>query len=349
MNPKNILKYVISLGIAAGLLWYVFKDIDRVAMFDAFRKADYTWIVVSGLLTVVAHWSRAYRWGLLMEPVVGYRPAPFHTLLAVLTGYFANLVVPRMGEVTRCGTLNRLEGVPVNVSFGTVVAERIFDVLMLFLLIGATFLIEFNRLSTFLTDFFSSKFNVAGLRDNSWPLVILGGCLAGAAVLVWFLFGRYKEVLRRKPFYQKVEKFAGGLMEGLLSIRKLKNPGAFFLHTVLIWTMYYFMSFVLFQAMPQTADLGWRAGLTILIMGALGMAAPVQGGAGTFNILVGAALALYGLSNQDGATLATLMLFTQWFYVVILGALSFLIVMLKGRNRQPVRPVGAQETVNARR
>ncbi|GAB3265108.1 lysylphosphatidylglycerol synthase transmembrane domain-containing protein [Larkinella harenae] len=331
---KNILKYGISLGIAALLLWYVFKDIDRAAMFDAFSKADYRWIAVSGLLTVVAHWSRASRWGLLLEPVVGYRPAPANTTLAVLTGYFANLVVPRMGEVTRCGTLNRLEGVPVNVSFGTVVAERIFDVVMLLLLTSATFLIEFNRLSTFLADFFASKINTNGLANNSGLLILLVACLLGSVAMAWFFFNRYKDVLRQKPFYQRIETFLAGLFDGLLSIRKLKNPGGFIFHTILIWTMYYFMSYVLFFAMPQTADLGWRAGLTILIMGAVGMAAPVQGGAGAFNILVGAALALYGLSNQDGATLATLMLFSQWFYVVLLGALSFLIVMLKGRNAQ---------------
>ncbi|GAB3320516.1 lysylphosphatidylglycerol synthase transmembrane domain-containing protein [Larkinella ripae] len=340
---KNIVKYGLSLGIAALLLWYVFKDIDRVAMFDAFSKADYRWIAVSGLLTIVAHWSRAYRWGVLIEPVFGRRPAPANTTLAVLTGYFANLVVPRMGEVTRCGTLNRLEGVPVNVSFGTVVAERIFDVLMLLVLTGATFLIEFNRLSTFLMDFFSSKFSGNRLGDNTWLLVLVGGCLLGFAVMLWFFYNRYKEVLRQKPFYQRVEKFVGGLLEGLLSIRKLKNPGAFIFHTLLIWTLYYFMSFVLFFAMPQTADLGWRAGLTILIMGSLGMAAPVQGGAGAFNILVGAALALYGLSNQDGATLATLMLFSQWFYVVLLGAMSFLVVMLKGRDP---KTAAAQPTLN---
>lgn len=331
---KNILKYSLSLGIAGLLLWYVFKDVDRAAMFDAFRKADYRWIALSGLLTLVAHWSRAYRWGLLLEPVIGYRPAPFNTTVAVLTGYFANLLVPRMGEVTRCGTMNRLEGVPVNVSFGTVVAERLFDVLVLFICLGATFLIEFDRLSTFLLNFFSSKFNGAGFSDNSWILVLAGGCLLGLAVMVWFFYNKYKEVLRQKPFYQRIEKFVAGLLDGLLSIRKLKNPGAFLFHSVLIWVMYYYMSFVLFSAMPQTADLSWRAGLTILIMGALGMAAPVQGGAGAFNILVGAALALYGLSNQDGATLATLMLFTQWFYVVILGAFSFLVVLLKGRSPQ---------------
>jgi uncharacterized protein (TIRG00374 family) len=220
---KNILKYGISLSIAAGLLWYVFKDIDRAAMFDAFSKANYSWIAVSGLLTVVAHCSRAFRWSLLLEPVLGYRPAIFNTTLSVLTGYFANLVVPRMGEVTRCGTLNRLEGVPVNVSFGTVVAERIFDVLMLFLLIGATFLIEFDRLSTFLMDFFSSKFNMNGLRNNSWLLVMVVGCLLGFGVMVWFFYNRYKEILRQKPFYQRVEKFVVGLLEGLLSVRKLKK------------------------------------------------------------------------------------------------------------------------------
>ncbi|WP_266368418.1 lysylphosphatidylglycerol synthase transmembrane domain-containing protein [Tellurirhabdus rosea] len=342
---KNIIKYTISLGIAAGLLWYVFKDINLAAMFDAFRKADYRWIIASGLLTILAHWSRAYRWSLLMEPVVGRRVSAFDTTLAVLTGYFANLIIPRMGEVTRCGTLNRLEGVPVNVSFGTVVAERVFDVLVLLTLITGTFLLEFDRLSTFFLDFFSSKLNVPGLKDNSWPLIILAGSLLGGLVLVWFFYNKYKEVLREKPFFQKIRKFTDGLLEGLLSVRKLKNPGAFALHTVLIWVTYYFMSYVLFFSMPQTSGLDMLAGLTILIMGGIGMAAPVQGGIGPFHLLVGNTLVLYGLTQQDGIVLATFMHAVQTLVTLLLGGLSFLIVLFR-QNRSPLAQTAATEPVN---
>ncbi|WP_234735894.1 lysylphosphatidylglycerol synthase transmembrane domain-containing protein [Tellurirhabdus bombi] len=329
---KNIIKYTVSLAIAGSLLWYVFKDIDLGAMFEAFQKADYRWIIVSGLLTILAHWSRAYRWSLLMEPVVGRRPAAFDTTVAVLTGYFANLIIPRMGEVTRCGTLNRLEGVPVNISFGTVVAERVFDALALLFLIAATFLLEFDRLSTFFLDFFSSKVNVSGLQNNPWPLLVLVGVLLGMALLAWVLYGRYKEILQQKPLYQKITAFTGGLVEGVLSVRKLKNPGAFLFHTILIWTTYYFMSYVLFFSLPQTSGLSMLAGLTILIMGGIGMAAPVQGGIGPFHLLVGNALVLYGLTQQDGIVLATFMHAVQTIVTLLLGAISFLIVLFRSKR-----------------
>lgn len=339
---KQLLKYLISLVVAGGLLWYVFKDIDLDAMLVAIGQADYRPVALYGVLILVAHWSRAVRWGLLLEPVVGYRSSATNLTLAVLTGYFANLLIPRMGEVTRCGTLNRTDDVPVNVSFGTVVAERIFDVIMLVLLIGLTFVLEFGRLSTFLTEFLGSKFNLATLQDNTGLLIGGAVLLIGGAVVAWWLFGRYKDRLMQNPLLSKIIGFGMGLLEGLLSVRKLRSPGLFLFHTLLIWGMYYATMYVLFFAMPQTAKLGPLAGLTILTMGTIGMAAPTQGGLGAFNILVGSALALYGLSPQDGQTLATLMLLSQWLFVILYGGISFLIVLAK--NRRGVAPVTVEET-----
>ena len=329
---KNALKYLISLAVAGGLLWFVFKDIDLPAMLTAIGQADYRWIAVYGVLILVAHWSRGVRWGLLMEPVVNQKISQTNLTMAVLTGYFANLLIPRMGEVTRCGTLNRTDDVPVNISFGTVVAERLFDVLMLLILIGLTFVLEFSRLSTFLADFLNSKLNFAKLQDNSWLLIMAGlGLVAGIAG-AWWLFNRYKTQLMQNPLLSKIISFGLGLLDGLLSVRKLRNPGLFVFHTLLIWTMYYGTTFVLFFAMPQTAQLGPLAALTILVMGSIGMAAPTQGGLGSFNILVGSALVLYGLTQQDGQTLATLMLLSQWIFVILFGGISFLIVMARSRR-----------------
>ncbi len=333
MKPQDLLKYAISLAVAGGLLWFVFKDINLPAMLTAITQADYRWIGLYGVFTLAAHWSRGVRWGLLMEPVTGSRPTMVNTTLGVLTGYFANLLIPRLGEVTRCGTLNRLSGVPVNVSFGTVVAERIFDVLMLLVLIGLTFLLEFGRLSTFFMDFFSSKFGgLATLANSGWWLLAGVGLLGAIVAAGWFGFLRLKPVLERSPMYLKVSQFAIGLLDGLLSVRKLKNPGLFIAHTLLIWSLYYLTGYVLFFAMPQTAGLGPLAALTILVMGSIGMAAPTQGGLGAFNIMVGSALVLYGLTKQDGQTLATLMLLSQWAFVILYGGISFLIVL----SRRPV-------------
>ena len=332
---KNILTYTISLAVAGGLLWFVFKDINLDAMFAAIGQANWLWIGVYTVVILVAHWSRGVRWSLLLEPVMGHRPTQSDATLAVMTGYFANLLVPRLGEVTRCGTMNRLEGTPVNVSFGTVVAERIFDVLMLLVIIGLTLVLEFGRLSDLVFGLF------AGKGDGNGRLGLYLGLGAGlvGAVVAWFAYNKYKEVLRRNTLFAKTETFVLGLVDGLLSVRKLRQPGLFIFHTLLIWVLYYLSTYVLFFAMPQTAGLGPVAALTILMMGSIGMAAPTQGGLGAFNIMVGSALALYGLTQQDGQTLATLMLLSQWAVIIFFGGLSFLVVL--GRSKKARAEVAA--------
>lgn len=335
MNLKNSLKYLISLAIAGGLLWFTFQQshLDAGDLWTKIKGADYRWVLVSALLTIIAHWSRAERWRILLEPVVPQRPTAIDATASVLTGYLANLALPRAGEVARCGTLYRLAGVPVNVSFGTVVAERLFDVLMLLLLLAATFVLEFDRLSQFFMEFFGNK--VGGQQagtGSSGVLLMIGAALLGLAALGWFLYGRYRDVLGRHPLYQKVTAFTKGLLEGLLSVRRLRRPGAFVFHTLLIWTMYYLMSYTLFFAMPATAGLGPLAGLTILVVGSLGMAAPTPGGIGSFHLLVGQVALLYGLTGQDGQILATFIHGVSTLMIIILGILSLLVVLLRRKK-----------------
>ena len=258
------------------------------------------------------------------------RPPAIDATASVLTGYLANLALPRAGEVARCGTLYRLANVPVNISFGTVVAERLFDVLMLLILLAATFVLEFDRLSQFFMEFFGSKVGGQGAgAGSSGVLLMVGAGLVGLAVLGWFLYNRYRDALGRHPLYQKVMAFTKGLLEGLLSVRKLRRPGAFVFHTLLIWTMYYLMSYTLFFAMPATAGLSPLAGLTILVVGSLGMAAPTPGGIGSFHLLVGQVAMLYGLTSQDGQILATFIHGVSTLMIIILGVLSLLVVLLR--------------------
>ena len=342
MNPKNVLKYLISLTIAGGLLWFTFKQssLDAGDLWAKISAADYRWVLVSALLTIVAHWSRAERWRILLEPVVPQRPTALDATVSVLTGYLANLALPRAGEVARCGTLYRLSNVPVNVSFGTVVAERLFDVLMLLILLAATFVLEFDRLSQFFMEFFGNKVGgQGGATGGSGVLLVIGAVLVGLAVLGWFLYGRYRDALGRHPLYQRVMAFTKGLLEGLLSVRKLRRPGAFAFHTLLIWTMYYLMSYTLFFAMPATADLGPLAGLTILVVGSLGMAAPTPGGIGSFHLLVGQVAILYGLTSQDGQILATFIHGVSTLAIIILGVLSLLVVLLRRSRTTPANNV----------
>lgn len=337
MNVKNSIKYLLSLTIAGGLLWFTFRQshINAADLWAKISTADYRWVLVSALLTLVAHWSRAERWRILLEPVVPQRPTSLDATVSVLTGYLANLALPRAGEVARCGTLYRLTGrsgapVPVNVSFGTVVAERLFDVLMLLVLVAATFVLQFDRVSEFFLEFLGGKLPQGS--SGTGLLVMAGAVMAGLALLIWFLFNRYREALGRHPLYQKVSGFLAGLFTGLLSVRKLRRPGAFVFHTLLIWTMYYLMSYSLFFAMPSTASLGPLAGLTILVVGSLGMAAPTPGGIGSFHLLVGQVALIYGLTSQDGQVLATFIHGISTLMIILLGVASLIVVLIRGNR-----------------
>ncbi|WP_461040236.1 lysylphosphatidylglycerol synthase transmembrane domain-containing protein [Spirosoma harenae] len=332
MNLTNILKYVVSLAIAGGLLWFTFQQshLDAADLWQKISAADYRWVLLSGVFTIIAHWSRAERWRILLEPVVPQRPTSLDATVSVLTGYLANMALPRAGEVARCGTLYRLSGVPVNVSFGTVVAERLFDLLMLILLLGATFVLEFDRLSEFFTEFLGGKLPQGS--NGAVLLAAVGAVVLGIALLGWFLYNRYREALGKHPLFQKVTGFLNGLLAGLLSVRKLHRPGAFIFHTLLIWTMYYLMSYVLFFALPATSGLGMLAGLTILVVGSLGMAAPTPGGIGSFHLLVGQVAILYNLTSQDGQILATFIHGVSAIMIIILGILALFVVLFR-RNK----------------
>ncbi|MCF0058361.1 lysylphosphatidylglycerol synthase transmembrane domain-containing protein [Dyadobacter sp. CY356] len=339
---KSALRYIISLGLAGGLIWFVFKDINLDDMLKRFAQADWRWMALSCVLLIGAHITRAWRWGMLMEPL-GYKPNLLNSTISVLTGYFANYIVPRMGEVTRCGTLYRLEKIPVNLSFGTVVAERIFDVIILLGLIGLNFILEFDRLSSFFTEMFQSKISGNG-QPAAGPnlFLIIGGIvfLVGIiAVIVVLRSASLRDKLMQNAVIQKIAGFLQGMLEGLLSVRKLKNPGLFFLSTAMIWILYYLVSYVLFFCIPETSQLGLLAGLTLLVVGSIGMTAPTQGGIGAYHLLVGSVMVLYGLTQKDGITLATFIHGTQMLFMLVVGALAFLFVLVQ--NKATDEPVAA--------
>lgn len=300
---------------------------------EKLKDANYTWIFLSIALSVISHLARAYRWNLLLEPL-GYKLKTFRTFLAVMVGYFANLLVPRMGEVTRCGVLKRMEDIPMTASIGTVVAERVLDFFVLMFLVLFTFIIEFNRLNQFLIGFFNQKAAQAG--QNIFQLYILAGIAAFVVVALFLLARIYKEQIKRNPLYLKIRSFLREMVEGLTSIKRINNKGAFWSSTVVIWLMYFLMSYVVFFALDSTSGLGFLAGLSILIMGGLGMAAPVQGGIGTFHAMVSGVLILYGISEENGVLFAFILHISQTIAVVFMGGISFLITLFISRNKSNV-------------
>lgn len=291
---------------------------------NRFTQVNYSWVLLSVFLSLISHALRAYRWNILLAPVGYTSLSTYRTFKAVMIGYLTNLIAPRLGEITRCSVLKRTDGVNMSASIGTVVAERIFDFLGLLSLIVFALIIEFDRLSTFFTSFINNKFSGVQLTPAKLGIILLFGfILAGGLLILWW----FRERIKRKPFYYKLRSFIREMMNGFTSVLRLERRRGFWLSTVLIWLLYYIMAYVLFFSVESTSHLGLTAGLSILIMGGLGMSAPVQGGFGTYHILVGSILLTYGIAEKDGFFFATLVHTSQTISVMIFGGISLLLTL----------------------
>ncbi|MTI31530.1 lysylphosphatidylglycerol synthase transmembrane domain-containing protein [Xanthovirga aplysinae] len=322
---KSVLLYTISLTVALGLMWYIFRDLDFSVVLSKLKQLNYGWIALSVIIAISSHYARAYRWNLLLQPL-GFQLKTWRTFLAVMSMYFVNLILPRMGEVSRCGVLKRTDKVPVTASLGTVVVERLVDFLALLFLLTIVLVAEFGRLKSYLLAAFEHTFDK--LQDNLNLLFLLAGLVVLGVLGIIFLFTSKRSFLRNNPIILKVKSFLKDLSLGFTSIGKLQNKAGFWLSTLLIWAAYYLMAYFIIFAYPPTVGLSMWAGLSILVMGGLGMAAPVQGGLGTYHAMVSGILILYGISEQDGIIFATIMHSAQTLMVLILGGICLLLSLL---------------------
>ena len=326
---KKILQYLLFLGIGVGLIWYSIASgiINPTKLWEDVSNANLWWVGLMVILMFIAHGSRAARWQMLLEPL-GYKPSFMNVNNAIWLGYFANNLVPRLGEVTRCSQLYKSDNIPVDRSLGTVVTDRIFDVVTLFILLIIHFIIDFDKLWAFVNQQLSQ--NQGGEKGSSTLLYIILGVLLFTGIIS-FIFR--KSILEVALIQTVIEKLKG-LLDGLLSIRHLKNPKLFLFYSVMIWLMYWAMGYVLFFAIPKFADLPPIAGLTFLVSGALAMILPSPGGAGTVTAIVSPVLVtMYGLSKDDAGTLATFVQSSQMLVTLVVGAVIFLIsIFIKKRG-----------------
>jgi glycosyltransferase 2 family protein len=326
---KKTLQYLLFLGIGGGLIWYSIASgiINPTKLWEDVSNANLWWVGLMVILMFVAHGSRAARWQMLLEPL-GYKPSFMNVNNAVWLGYFANNLVPRLGEVTRCSQLYKSDNIPVDKSLGTVVTDRIFDVVTLFILLIVHFIIDFDKLWAFVNQQLSQ--NQGNEKGSSTLLYVVLGIVLLVGI-VSFIFR--KSILEVALIQTVIEKLKG-LLDGLLSIRHLKNPKLFLFYSVMIWLMYWAMGYVLFMAIPKFSDLPPIAGLTFLVSGALAMILPSPGGAGTVTAIVSPVfVTMYGLSKDDAGTLATFVQSSQMLVTLVVGAVIFLIsVFVKKRG-----------------
>jgi len=333
----NILKYALLLSISGLLMWYAVQGQDLSSIGRHVREANYTWLVVTMVLSVLGYFSRAFRWQMQLN-AAEQKASYWDVYHAMMVGYLANLVLPRMGEVIRCSVLQRTSKIPVQVALGTVVTERVIDVLVLLTLLGSTLLLDFNTFWSFVTDkILAGRYDA--LARNRTPLLVAGAiALLLLAGLAYALF-RNLERLRQNALFNKVVAFVKGLLAGVFSVLKMKNKGLFLLHTFFTWLVYYLMDYLAFRCFPATYSLDMRAGLAVLTFGAFGMAAPVAGGIGPFHIMVQGILLAYGVSKEAGIAYALVVHGSQTLLVVLMGGISFIASMIKsGRSARQLVP-----------
>lgn len=318
----SILKYVFSLGLAFLLLYFAFRNIDFSEFRAKAEKVNYLWVIISIVLSVLSYIARAYRWNLLLKPLGYHRLTIFRTTLAVLIGYLANLAFPRLGEVTRCAMLNRSDDVPVSASLGTVITERIIDLFSLIFIFLFALAFEYDRLVSFLSGALSGLEDIQGL---AWKVGLIAVGVGAILLIIGIALFRRSD---------RIREFIRQLIQGLLSLGKIKNFTGFIISTVLLWLIYYFMSYVIVFSIQDTAHLSWMVGVMILVTGGIALALPVQGGIGTYHAFVSGMLVLYAIDSTTGVFLATLLHTSQIIAMAIFGGIAVLIFMFLIKKRK---------------
>lgn len=319
----SFLKIVFFLGIGIFLIWWIVQGLTNEEIIEikkAFREANYWWVLVSVLLGIISHMSRAYRWQMLIEPM-GYKLRYGNTFAAVMIGYLANYAFPRLGEVTRCGVVNRYDKVPINKVFGTVIAERALDMIILLVLFIITVILQFYKLEDMLmSNLAKQQERIYAMTTNKWGILAIA---AGFILLV--LVFVFRKNIKGLSFYDKLVSMIKGFIDGLKSIKDVKHLWTFVFHSFLIWFMYLCMILVCFLSMEQTASLGLGAGMAILVFGALGIIA-VQGGIGAYQAIVTVILVLYGIDKPIGFAFGWIIWSGQTILNIGLGLL-FLVLL----------------------
>ena len=337
INKKRvftILQYLFFLGLGIGLLWLSFRKLDMQEVWNDILIANYYWLIASLVVAIASHIVRALRWNLLINSL-NFKTKLSTTFFAVMVGYMANTAVPRMGEFVRCGVLSKKEKIPFNVLFGTVISERIFDMITLLVVIFLVIVFQLDSLGEFLNQIFGPFFS--NLFSNMQSILIFGGVTLLIIIVIIFIAVKLKKAIKGLPFYQKISEFIVGLLAGVSTIMKLKQKWLFLFYTFIIWLFYAIMVYLPIFMLEETSRLTFINGLTILAIGSLGIVAPVPGGIGAYHFIVKAVLhELFGISGNVAGSFAAITHAGQTLLNVIVGSMSYFYMGFLSKKERPL-------------
>jgi uncharacterized protein (TIRG00374 family) len=331
----KILQFLAFFALGAFIFWLIYKDQDIEHIKSVLKNdVNYSWVWLSLFIGLISHISRTIRWGLMIEPI-GHKPRFINTFLAVMVGYLMNLAFPRMGEVSRCGVLSRYEKISFTKLFGTVVAERLIDMISLLLMLGIVIVSQFGKMIHFINANPEIKEKLMAVVSSPVLLVVFA-----VGITALFVF---RKAFKHTLIYHKIVSLVKNFKEGFISIRNIRKKGWFFFHSAFIWILYYLMMYANFFAFGFTSHLGPIAGLTTFVLASFGMVAPVQGGIGAWHFMAKEALALYGVDNANGIIFAFVAHSSMTFMIIVIGLISLMILPFINRRKDLVT---ANEAVN---
>lgn len=314
---KKTLTIVISLVFAVVFMWLALRGLDFEKIEKSLMKANYWWIFLASIFGILAYWFRAVRWNLLLEPL-GHKISNSNSLWTISFGYLMNLTIPRSGELARSTALYGVEKVPVDKAFGTIILERVVDLVCMLLFLGLTLIFKYEAIFSFYTH--------ANIKLN--PVLLVG--VLGAIVLGSVLFFKLKEKFRKIKIFSKIIDFLEGIFAGLSSILKLRSKGKFILQSLAIWVCYYFAAYLVCFALPETSNFTFADGFFIIVVGTLGMMVPASGGIGAFHFAlklgISALFLSMGKSAEEGAEIGLSYAFLshtmQLVIMLVMGIIS---------------------------
>ena len=312
---KKILKIGLPIILGVFLIWYSLSKVSFSELLVYFKKADYFWIVLGMFFGLLSHLSRAYRWRFQLEPM-GYDIRLPNSIMAVFATYIINYTIPRAGEVARASILATYEDVPFEKGFGTIVAERVADLVVVLGIIIVTLFLQFDFIMTFLTETFNPKNLIIG---------ITGFFALGFIIIVYIRKSQ-------STFALKIKSFVSGLVEGVMSIFKMKKKWAFIFHTLFIWFMYVMMFYVTSFSLVELHGVPFGAILIGFISASFSIAA-TNGGIGSYPIAVYAAFSIFAIPEEPSIAFGWIVWTSQTIVLVVLGGLSLLLLPIYNRNR----------------
>jgi uncharacterized protein (TIRG00374 family) len=308
---KKVLQVIFPLLLGIFILVWVYRDFNFQRVGEVMLHGmDYGWIALSLLFGVFANLFRGWRWRLALEPLGEY-PKTANCVYAIFISYASNLVIPRVGEVTRCGVLSKYDGISFPKSLGTVVSERMIDTLCVGLITGIVLLLQMPVFATFFAETGTNVGRYAEvLTSGHFYLIIL--CVLAILVLAFFL-------IRNIALFAKLKGILQNVWQGVVALKDIKQIPLYIIYTLGIWVCYFLEFYLAFFAFDFSADLGISAGLVMFVVGTLAVIVPTPNGAGPWHFAVMTMMMLYGVGKEDAGIFALLVHGIQTFLLILLG------------------------------